>query len=306
MKPQNAGVLIVILSAAGFATLPVFIKLAYGVGANSITVLTTRFILASLGLWFILRYRNLSPKVGIKTGIYLGLLGIAGYGLMSAAFAASLNYLSAVMLSLLFYSYPAIVTLLSFLFGVEEFNWKKGLALVISFVGLFLILGVSFADISLTGIILGMAASIIYATYLLASNHLLKEVDSIVATTYVCSAAAVTFLLTSVFTGEFVTTLPIKGWLILLSIAFFSTIVGILGCFIGLSLIGPSNTAIISTAEPFITVVLSVLLLSEKLTLVQLLGGLLILGSILLLQLWAGKKQTSPINTAASYHSADL
>ncbi len=306
MKPQNLGVLMVITSAAGFATLPIFIKLAYGVGANSITILTTRFILASLGLWLILRYRNLSPKVGIKAGIYLCLLGIAGYGLMSAAFAASLNYLSAVMLSLLFYSYPAIVTLLSFLIGVEAFDWKKGLALAISFTGLFLILKVSFADISLTGLLLGLAASILYATYLLASNRILKEVNSIVATTYVCSAAAITFMLTSFFTGEFITTLPIKGWLILLSIAFFSTIVGILGCFIGLNLIGPSNTAIISTAEPFITVVLSVLLLSEKLTFVQLVGGLLILGSILLLQLWAGKKQPSPINTTASYTSVDL
>ncbi len=283
----------VLASATGFAMLPIFIKLAYALGANTITILTARFILASLCLWGILRWRNLAAKVSRKTAISLCLLGIAGYGLMSTFFAASLKYLPASMSSLLLYTYPAIVTLMSFLVGVDEFNWKKGLALVLSFCGLFLILKVSFAGISLMGIMLGMASSLIYSAYLLVSSKVLKDVDPLVATTYVCSAAAITFTLTCAVTGEFVTTLPMAGWLILLAIALVSTVVGILGCFAGIRLIGPANTSIISTAEPVITVMLSVLLLAEKITPMQLGGGLLILSSILILQLWAGGKETA-------------
>ena len=55
------------------------------------------------------------------------------------------------------------------------------------------------------------------------------------------------------------------------------------------------NAAIISTAEPAITVLLSALVLGEQLTLMQDMGGLLILVSILILQLYTNKKTFSEI-----------
>ena len=291
MNPQHIGALMVLASAAGFAALPILIKLVYAVGANTITMLSTRFVLASLCLWLILRQRKISARVSPRDAIFLGLLGIVGYGAMSTTFAASLHYLPASLCSMLLYTYPAIVTLLSFLLKLEDCNWKKSLSLSICFAGLFLILGVSFSGIHWLGIVLGITSALLYSAYIIAGNFLLKNVDPLVATTYVCSAAALTFILTAVISGDYVP-LSASGWAIILAMAILSTIVGILGCFAGIARIGPVNTSIISTAEPVITVLLSIALLGETVSLPQLCGGALILAGILILQLWA-EKQTA-------------
>lgn len=292
MSPHYKGTLLALASAAGFATLPIFIKFSYAAGANTLTILTTRFILASSFLWLILYWRNINVSVSKKIGIQLILLGVVGYGAMSATFAASIQYLPASLSSMLLYLYPAIVSLLAILLGDDQLNWRKFLSLSICFSGLFLILNVSFTGVSTVGVICGIASAIIYSLYILAGNRLLKTVDSLVATTYVCTAAAITFTLVSLFSGEFIFTLPASGWLTLLAMSIFSTIVGILGIFAALPYIGPSNAAIISCAEPVLTVCMSILLLGEKITPPQLGGGLLILTGILILQLWGGTKQS--------------
>ena len=55
--------------------------------------------------------------------------------------------------------------------------------------------------------------------------------------------------------------------------------------FAGLKRVGPSEAAILSTAEPVVTVALAFVVLGERLTPAQLLGGALVLGAVVLLQL---------------------
>ena len=64
-----------------------------------------------------------------------------------------------------------------------------------------------------------------------------------------------------------------------------------MGFFAGMSRVGATNASIISTLEPVITVLLSVALLNENITPLQIGGGVLILVGILILQLWAGNKE---------------
>ena len=287
MTQQHLGALLVLVSAAGFATLAIFIKMAYVAGANTLTVLTFRFALAALFLWVSLKPLHLSPHISAKTALKLCLMGIVGYGSMSFLFASSLNYLPASLSEMLLFTYPILVSIISFIIGVEQFSWQKGLALVICITGLFLILGISFTNISQLGIILGLSSAIVYSCYIMISNHVLKDVHSLVATTYVYSAAGLAFALYTSATNQLIVTLPLSGWLSLLGIAFLGTIVGILCFFAGITRIGAANASIISTAEPVLTVLLSVIVLGEHLTLLQCIGGLLIAGSILLLQLYA-------------------
>ena len=299
MSPHYKGTLLALSSAAGFATLPIFIKFSYAVGANTLTILTTRFILAGTCLWLILYWRNINASVSKKAGIQLALLGVVGYGAMSATFAASIQYLTASLSSMLLYLYPAIVSILAIVLGDDQLNWRKFVALFICFSGLLLILGVSFTGVSTVGVICGVASAIIYSLYILAGNRLLKTVDSLVATTYVCTAAAITFTFTSLVSGGFIFTLPASGWLTLLAMAIFSTVVGILGIFAALPYIGPSNAAIISSAEPVLTILMSISLLGEKITPPQLGGGLLILAGIFILQRRGSERQSEKSSEAS-------
>jgi drug/metabolite transporter (DMT)-like permease len=54
--------------------------------------------------------------------------------------------------------------------------------------------------------------------------------------------------------------------------------------FAGLSRIGPSRAAIVSTLEPAVTVALAAVILQENITLEQLAGGALILAAVIVLQ----------------------
>ncbi len=285
LNQRHLGALLVVTSAAGFATLPIFIKIAYAAGANTLTVLTLRFILAAAFLWITLIPLGISPRITVKDAVKLCLMGIIGYGSMSFLFATSLQYLSASLAEMLLFTYPILVSIFSFAKGDEEFSWPKALALLICVAGLFLILGVSLANISQLGIALGLGSAVVYSCYIMVSKSVLKNIHSLVATTYVCSAAAFVFATYTWITDQLILSLPTMGWLALLGIASSGTIVGILGFFAGISRIGVSNASIISTAEPVIAVLLSVLMLGEHLTLLQGLGGLLIVASILILQL---------------------
>jgi drug/metabolite transporter (DMT)-like permease len=304
LSQQTKGALLVLLSAAGFSTLAIFIKFAYGAGANTLTILTMRFSLASLCLWALLKIFEISPRITIKTAIKLCLMGALGYGSMSFLFAASLQYLPASLTEMLLFTYPTLVSVLSFIIGDEKFSWQKGVALFICLVGLFFILGVSFTGISHFGILLGLSCAVIYSCYILIGNRVLKNVHSLVATTYVSSAAALAFAAYSLSTNQLILTLPTEGWLALLGTASFGTILGILGFFAGISKIGAASASIISTAEPVLTVILSVLVLGEELSFLQFFGGLLIIASILLLQLCTNT--TEMINDADSTSSLNV
>lgn len=295
MNPQLIGIGLTVLSATGFSTLAIFIKLAYAAGANTLTIMTVRFLLASLLLWIILAWRNVNPRLSSTLTIQLFLAGFIFYGAMSALFCLSLLYLPASLAAMILYTHPVLVTILSVLIGDETFNWRKGLALTTSFAGLSLVLGISFDTVRPLGIVLALGSALFYAIYIVLSNRLLKKVDTLLASTYICSAAATAFTLVCFAAGDFVYQLPPQGWLAMVSIALFATFLAILCFFAGLSRLGASNTSIVSTIEPAITVILSAALLNESIALVQIGGGILILAGIVILQTRSGSNEAQPL-----------
>jgi drug/metabolite transporter (DMT)-like permease len=289
LNQQHTGALLIAASAAGFATLAIFIKFAYAAGASMITILAWRFVLAAICLGLLLKWRGVSLMLDKALLLRLALLGGLGYGSMSMLFAMTIKYVPASLAAMLLYTYPAIVSVLSFFIGDERYTWQKGLALTVCFSGLFLVLGVSFDNVSMLGFVLGLGAALVYSVYIVIGNRLLKSTNPLVTTTYVCTSAAIVFLVIGVATDSLNWSLPLTGWLSIIGITLLPTIVGIVGFFAGMSYVGATNASIISTLEPIITVLLSVALLNEKITPLQVGGGILILGSIVFLQLWAGK-----------------
>lgn len=294
---NTAGILMIMASAAGFATLAIFIKVAYAAGINTVTMLTLRFLLAAATLWLILYFRGTLPHISKKLSVQLFLMGTLGYGTMSFFFALALKYLAASLAAMILYTYPALVSLLAFAIGDEQVTLPKCSALAVCFAGLFLVLGVSFNGVNPLGIFLGLGAAVVYSAYIVIGNRVLRQVDPMGAATIVCTAAGMTLLLGGGLTGELQFAISIQGILATLGIAFFGTVIGILCFFAGMSRIGAANAAIISTTEPVITVLLSCMLLSEKITPLQVGGGFLILSGVIILQVWTGNRSpvTSPI-----------
>jgi len=285
MHYQVEGSLFIVASAIGSATLAIFIKLAFAAGANIVTIISVRFLLAALFLLVVLRRRNIALGLPLKLTLQLCLMGLVGYGGMSILFANSLHYLPASLTAMLLYTYPALVALLSFMAGDEPFNGGKLLALVVCLAGLFMVLGVSSANAPLIGVLSILGAAAIYSVYIVIGSRLLKSVNPFLATMYICASTGVAALIYGMADNSLLLSLPIKGWLAILGISVFPTIIGISCFFLGLELIGATNAAIICTVEPFVTVLLSTFLLGETITYPQIAGGALIIIGVVILQL---------------------
>ncbi len=73
------------------------------------------------------------------------------------------------------------------------------------------------------------------------------------------------------------------GWAVMTLMVMIATVLPVVTFLAGLRRIGATNAAMLSTLEPVVTVLLTVLLLGESFKPVTLLGGGLILAAVLLL-----------------------
>jgi drug/metabolite transporter (DMT)-like permease len=90
------------------------------------------------------------------------------------------------------------------------------------------------------------------------------------------------------------------GWVAVLAIALFSTVLAFVTFFAGLKRIGPTTASTLSTFEPIVAVALAAFVLGETITPVQALGGVLILFAVIILsrnEMRRGKQTPSTIET---------
>ena len=296
MHQKNRGAWFIVASAAGFASLGILIKCAFAGGANISTILAGRFLIAACFLLLYLKLRRVSLVISPKTTLQLTLMGAVGYGGMSMLYANAIHFLPASLTGMLLYTYPALVTVLAVLAGDERFTLQKGAALLLCSAGLVLLLGASFDGARLEGVLSVLGAAVIYSGYIVIGNRILKDLDPLVTSLYVCGSAGLAFLCYGLASGELLLTMSPAGWLSILGIAVFPTLFGVIGFFAGLRLIGATNASLISTLEPLFTVILSALLLAERITPRQGAGGAVLLCGAVVLQLWGNGARRSTVN----------
>ena len=296
MHETNRGAWFIVASATGFATLGILIKCAFAGGANISTILAGRFLIASLFLLLYLKLRRTSLVISTRSTVQLVLMGAVGYGGMSMLYANAIHTLPASLTGMLLYTYPGLVTLLAVLVGDERFTFQKGAALLLCTGGLVLLLGASFDGAHLEGVLSVLGAAVIYSCYIVIGNRILKDLDPLVTSLYVCTSAGLAFLCYGVATGELILNIAPSGWFAILGIAILPTLFGVIGFFAGLRLIGATNASIISTLEPLITVLLSAVLIGERISALQGLGGAVLLTGAVVLQLWGNGARRSTVN----------
>ena len=270
------GLLLIVISAAAFGTLPIFTRLAYSAGADPTTVLVLRFAIAAAIMILVMVVRRIPfPSGRVLLGLIL--MGGLGYVGQSLTYFTALTMISAGLVALLLYLYPAIVTVLSALLFKERLTPVKIGALVLALVGTALTVQPAGGGRTL-GIIFGITAAIIYSIYILVGSRLMPRTGAIASSTTVMLAAAIVYLgIVAVHGPTFPRTTP--GWIAIFAIALVSTVLPIVTFFAGLSRVGPSRASTISTFEPVVTVILAALILGESINILQLLGGFLILAA---------------------------
>jgi len=285
-RSTGRGALLCLISAAGFGIAPIFAKEAYRAGLTVNTMLGVRFAIAAAIFWAIVAWRR--PQWPSRRAMVTAIgLGSLGYAVQSTLFFGALTRISASLTSLLLYLYPALVTVLAVLLRRERPDRRRIAALLSSAAGLILILGTGSAigSVAGLGVLLALGAALTYALYLTVAAGLPENLDVFLLSAIVCTAAAASLGTAGSLTGSLQAPPDPMGWFWTAMLAVFSTVLPIATLLAGIRIVGAPTAAILSCAEPAITVVTTALLYSERLTPGQLAGGLAILGAVLLLQL---------------------
>jgi len=172
------------------------------------------------------------------------------------------------------------VFILSVIFLREKVTAVKVVALVLSLVGAALTVDPDGGQ--LIGVLMIIAAALIYSVYIVVGSNVTKQVTTFQSSTVIfMSAGAVYGVLT--FANGIHLPQSNTGWLAMLGMIIFSTIIPITTFLAGLEIVGPTNAAMLSTLEPVVTVLLAAWLFGERLMPVTLLGGMLILVAVIVL-----------------------
>jgi drug/metabolite transporter (DMT)-like permease len=285
----SPGTLFCLGSGAAFGSMAIFGKLAYGEGVNVGTLLAIRFLLGAALFWgLVIAGRRVREARGLRrrdVGIGLA-LGAAGYAAQAGLYFAALQRIDASLLSLLLYTFPAIVTAAAVALGRDRVDRRKLIALALTSSGLVLVLaGAAAGSFDALGAAMAIGAALVYSVYILASEGVAGRTNPYVLSALVCSGAAVTLTLGSSLLGQFHPgAVTADGWLWLGCIAVVSTVAAISLFFAGLRLVGPATASILATVEPVVTVLLAFLVFGETLASLQLLGALMVLTSVLVLR----------------------
>lgn len=276
----TSGVILTAISALGFSTLPIFAVMAYQHGANPISFLGYRFLLAAIILWAYVLLVRRAPLPNWRQALKLMVMGGVGYTTMSICYVSSVegNRLSPAFAALLLYTYPAIVTLLAWLFDGARLGWRSVMALLITSGGVALVLlsPEGEAIFTLAGALLALSAAVVYAVYIYIAGKVTVQTPPVLVTTFVSTAAAMVLLGYGSATGSL---LPVagSGWVAIVGTALLATVLAVLLFFAGIERLGSAKASLVSTLEPVGTVLLSAALFGERLGGWQVAGGLLVL-----------------------------
>lgn len=275
------GIFYAVSSAVSFGFVPVFAVLAYNSGTNAVTVLFFRFLIASVILAGILRYRKVELKVSRKLFGRLAYVGIAGYAATCITLFVSYNYISTGLAMTLHFIYPAVVAILSFFIFKEKMPVLKIIALVISIIGVYILAGNVDSSVDLKGIALAISSGVLYSLYTIEIGKAeLMAIDGLLITFYVSFLSAVAIFIFGTATGNLMFTLQLPAVLGILALALVCTVFGILAYNKSIQLIGPTYAAVFSTVAPITSVILGIIIFDENLSLSAAIGSIMIISSV--------------------------
>lgn len=283
MNRETKGTLAVLASAVGYGFLAVLIKLALETGAGVMALAAWRFLLAAVLLWALvaLARRPLPPRETWPPLLGLGAL----YAVNALSFIAALQWVPASTAVLVFYAYPVVVVIVAGIVLGERFSAHKLTGTALAVAGCALTAGAGMAGGHPGGIALVLLAMTSLSLYVVLGKRLLARLPARGASAIIVTATATVLVAAAMASGRLALDGGERAAGLIALVALVSTAVPIVLFVIGLQRIGAGRAAIYSTIEPLVTVVAAGLLLGERIGIVQILGGGLILAGVLWLRL---------------------
>jgi len=282
------GYLLAVAAAVLWATLEILGKFLYRYGADPLTVVTIRAIIAFATLATVLALADQRLlRISRRDIPFFALYGLVGVTLHYAFYFYTLRWTTVTTAVILLYTYPAMVTVLAALFLGEHLSWTKGLILGLSFVGCFLVVqgyDASALRLNLYGVVFGMGAAATAAVYSLFAKKALQRYDSWTAVCYVFGFGALFLIMLRSPQDLLTVNYPWPAWVAIVAVAWFPTLLAYALFTTSMKYIEVSKASITTTLHPVVASLLAYLFLGEVMEWPQLVGMALVLGGIVGLQ----------------------
>lgn len=225
-------------------------------------------------------------KADLPNIIALGMIGMFGY---HALFFTALKYTTAINSSMIGATNPMMTSILASMLIGEKLGLKRIGAILLAFSGV--VLTISNGQIEVIknisfniGDIIMLLAVACWAIYSVISKKVMPKYSPLIITSYsflVCLIALIPFTLME----KPMTYLPYvtwKGWLSVVYMAVFASVIGYLVQQISIKAIGPSKTMSFINLVPVFSILLSALILRENVTTIKLISVVIIICGVFL------------------------
>jgi drug/metabolite transporter (DMT)-like permease len=220
------------------------------------------------------------PILAVKEErVGLALLAMFGYAVEATFFFTAIQHGTVAAVTLLFYLYPVIVTLASWLLGRGAPATPTIVALVLAVAGAAIVVaGGTGLTIETAGVVFALAAAVTFTAYLIGTDIVLRRTSPLTSATWVSAGASIGLFVFTTATGRLTTPQVAADWWAILAMGIATA--GAFVCLMGaLQLIGAVRTSIVSAAEPLAAALLGFLFLGETVGIWTALGGALILAA---------------------------
>jgi len=284
-RTHVVGLALVVMTASAYSVMDVTAKLAYRAGLDIQTLLALRFLAAGGILALLVFAFGLRPRPTLSRSIRLLMLGGAGYALESFLLNSAIIRMPVSAVILIFYAYPAMIALLAVTLRNERLGAAKAFALGLSIVAVALLLSFPVHGMTRVGMLLSLGAAAAFAVYAFIAERAMTGVHPLAFSSLILLGAGGSVAAVGYVAGWRPTGLGIAsgGWILLHTLLIGLAVVGFLGA---MDQLGAVGAAVGNTLEPAITVVLSIAVLGERIGLLQIAGGVLLIVAISLLPLF--------------------
>ena len=284
-KFELSGVGYILIVSLFFGIMPALTQLSYKAGLSVETMLASRYFLTLVISWMYISVKRIDCHIKANQLISLLMIGAVYIG-VAVFINQSYLYLPGAIASTLVFSYVSMTLVIAILIGREKPNLIKGFCVLLSLAGILLIAWTPAGTrgFSAIGLISVFLAAFFYALYaILLGDVKLARVNNAVIVGYTLIVPTIFNIIRCLIKQE--PLLPSSGtqYAYILVLAIFCTFLPQLWYCKAVKLIGSSNTAIINTIEPVIAYFAGMILLSDVLAVKALMGGALIVSSIILL-----------------------
>ncbi len=276
-----------------FGTIGLFVK---NIDLTSSEIALVRGVIGGIVLIIVsLLTKNKVSFKDVKENLLLLLLSGGAIGLNWIFLFQAYKYTTISNATLSYYFAPVFVMLLSPFILKEKLTLKKILCVTCAMLGMIFIVGnsggVAEGRNDFLGISYGLAAAAFYASVVLM-NKFLKNLKSL-ETTYIQLILAAVVLMPYVFTveGFNIFRMPVSSIPYILILGVVHTGLAYLLYFSSLKELKGQTIAVMSYIDPISAVIISAIFLRERMGVLQIVGGILILGSTLISELTKSKEK---------------